>query len=108
MARTRVTAKVVFPALHCWPAAPAPVAYLRHPHRHLFVIRATVEVTHDDRDVEFIMLGEQVLAQVAAWYPDGDLGHTSCEMLARRLLEHFDLIECSVFEDDENGATVSR
>ena len=30
----------------------------------------------------------------------------SCEMLAKELLEEFDLVYCSVFEDNENGAEI--
>jgi len=32
----------------------------------------------------------------------------SCEMIARELIEHFNLSRCEVSEDGENGAIVTR
>lgn len=30
------------------------VSFLGHPHRHVFHFRVSIEVWHDDRDIEFI------------------------------------------------------
>lgn len=102
---TVVYCTVLFEAIHNWPSCPfEEVSYLRDPHRHVFHIKAYKLVYHDDRDVEFIMLKHQVEQYLKDKYPTGKLGATSCEMLARELTEKFDLCQCEVSEDGENGA----
>jgi len=98
---------------HNWPECPfEEVAYLRVPHRHVFHIKAYKNVSHDDRDVEFIMLKHQI----KEFFYDGwwnseqrlfEFGAMSCEMIASRLISEFDLSRCEVSEDNENGAIVS-
>lgn len=112
--KTTVRSYVKVPGIHNWPGCDIPeVLYLRDPHRHVFHIRANKTVTHDDRDVEIIKLGmdiERYLKDVYA--PDRAcddtcvFGAMSCEMIARELVEKFELQSCEVLEDDENGATV--
>lgn len=98
---------------HNWPDCPyAEVAYLRDIHRHVFHIKAYKKVTHSDRDVEFIMLKHQVRDYLRRNYWVAktmlcEFGAMSCEMIAKELIEHFDLIACEVNEDNENGAFVS-
>lgn len=102
-----VWAKVTFEAIHCWEGcAIDEVKFLAHPHRHQFVIRAHKRVYHDDRDIEFIVLQHSILRYLHETFPTGDMGSTSCEMLARMLIDQFDLSKCSVSEDDENGAEI--
>lgn len=93
---------------HCWPEAPAEVAFLRQEHRHLFHIKGCVQVYHDDRDVEFILLGRKMLGFFHRVYPDGRLGRLSCEMLAQQFVDEFDLTLCEVSEDGENGAWIVK
>ena len=98
---------------HCWPECPfEEVKYLRDPHRHLFHIKATKKVTHDDRDVEFIILKHKIEDYFYEKYFDSDLRlmnfeSMSCEMIAKELITKFDLLRCEVSEDGENGAVVS-
>ena len=68
---------------HCYPGAPDEVSYLRERHRHKFFFKVSVEVFHDDRDIEFHML----LNQIEQWYSDGslELDYKSCEMMADEL-----------------------
>ena len=45
--------------IHCFPAAAtdpklADVSFLAHPHRHMFHFRISIDVFHDDRELEFI------------------------------------------------------
>lgn len=82
------------------------VSYLQYPHRHLFYIKATKAVNHDDRDVEIICLKNDMEEYLDKAYPDKHMGHTSCEMLAEKLVDQFGLASCSVMEDNENGAVV--
>lgn len=100
---------VQFEATHNWPECPFDeVDYLRHPHRHVFWIKAFSAVTHSDRDKEFIILKHQIQSYLNEKYPTRQLGRTSCEMLAIELIEKFDLTRCEVSEDNENGAIVTK
>ena len=106
---TVVYCTVLFEGIHCWPSCPfEEVKYLRDPHRHIFHIKAHKQVFHDDRDVEFIMLKHKVETYLKEKYPDRRMGATSCEMLGRDLMNHFDLIQVDVSEDGENGAVVYK
>jgi hypothetical protein len=96
------------------------VGFLADRHRHIFHIECKKEVFHDDRDVEFIMFKREIQSYVidkfGANYRDDsppfhyhcEFGGMSCEMIAKDLLEHFELESCSVLEDGENGAEVRR
>ena len=98
---------------HNWPGCPfKEVAYLKHSHRHVFHIKAFKTVTHDDRDVEFIMLKHKInkhfhdnhfndMSQMM------EFGPMSCEMIAKELITKFNLSRCEVSEDGENGAIVT-
>ena len=100
-------------ATHNWPGCPFDeVAYLRDPHRHVFHIKANKLVNHDDRDTEFIMLKHEILQYLRHNYYKSHvkmcvLGAMSCEMLARELIDAFDLCRCEVNEDNENGAVLT-
>jgi hypothetical protein len=98
-----------FEAIHNWPNCPfEEVSYLRDPHRHIFHIKACKQVTHDDRDIEFIMLKHAIDDYLKETYPIKQFGAKSCEMLARELIDKFELCRCEVSEDGENGAILSR
>lgn len=120
MSTTTITATVRVPGLHHWPTAPEQRAYLRSPHRHLFVARATVYVGHHNRDVEFHDLGDDLGAALRGAtgtlaYGEHstsllDFGPQSCEHLATHVAEvladRYSVAEVSVSEDDEFTATV--
>lgn len=98
--------------IHRWEDCPLPeVAYLRADHRHLFHIKVEKRVSHYDRDVEIISLKHDLSRYLLRLYGDCDgvchFGKMSCEMIARELLESFNLRSCTVLEDGENGARVS-
>ncbi len=110
---------------HSWPNCPYDeVDYLRDTHRHIFHIKAHKLVTHSDRDVEFIMLKHRIEAYLLTEYgreithESGwticdnkricEFGAMSCEMIAENLLDTFDLIQCEVSEDGENGSIVTK
>lgn len=111
---TLVYSTTIVDGLHNWPGAIPAVHWLAFPHRHRFVIKAFAEVGHDDRDVEFIILGQAVRATLEQRYatPDGrgmlDFRHESCEMIGRHLVEALGLVACIVSEDGENGAVVVK
>lgn len=99
------------PGYHYWPGAPGEYAYLSHPHRHLFYIRAVLSVANDNRQVEFIDFGKRMrnwlLETFAGLEGECEFGSLSCEMIAEKLLRNFALTVCSVLEDNENGAIIS-
>ena len=93
--------------IHKYPDAPDGVEFLKYPHRHIFHFRVELEVFHDDRDVEFILLKREL----ERLYNKGtlQLDYKSCEMMADDLFEYIEkeypdrdvIIEVS--EDGENG-----
>jgi len=99
-------------ATHAWYSCPIDeVDFLRVDHRHIFYIKAYHQVTHSDRDVEFIWLKHEIQDYLKLTYFNEDkrihiLGAKSCEMLAIELIERFNLSKCEVSEDNENGAIV--
>lgn len=114
--RTNVIVTLKVEGTHNWPAAKSifpEVAFLSDTHRHTFDITCKKKVNHDDRDVEFIMFKRDILDYIEINYLDTTLrthsfGMRSCEMIAKELVEQFDLEYCSVFEDNENGAEVYK
>jgi hypothetical protein len=107
--------------VHKWDGAAKfeEVKYLASLHRHVFHFRVEVEVSDDDREIEFIMLKHKLEAIVDAWgYEVG-----SCEMMARSLMTHLrkwyahesqfsDIhsrhFRVEVSEDGENGAVIEE
>jgi hypothetical protein len=95
--------------IHCYPDAPEGVEFLKHPHRHMFHFKVELEVFHDDRDVEFILLKREL----EGLYEGGilELDYKSCEMMADDLAEYIvnhypnRKLTITVSEDGENGAT---
>ena len=111
---TNVIVKLQVEGLHNWPDAAKvfpEVSFLSDLHRHMFHITCKKKVNHDDRDVEFIMFKRDVEEYLNQEYWDSEtrcllFGSKSCEMIARELYEKFELMYCSVFEDNENGAEI--
>lgn len=106
-----------FEGVHCYPSAPEGVTFLKAPHRHMFGVRVKVEVYHDDRELEFILLKRKVNSWLEARQINGvwQMGAMSCEQVANELIEFLqkDLergseryIRVTVDEDGENGAIV--
>jgi len=101
--------------IHKYPAAATDpklesVSFLGVPHRHIFHFRVTLDVFHNDRDIEFIMFKREL----EALYGNGTLqmDYQSCEMLAESLIKYISTayperkISVEVSEDGENGATL--
>lgn len=111
-----IKAKIQFEGIHNWTNCPLPeVDFLKYPHRHIFTIFAKKEVNHLDRDVEFIKLGREITSYINELYKPVsktnsalNLGSTSCEMIAEKLLIKFDLLECEVWEDMENCGGITK
>lgn len=116
---TTVSIKTSFEGVHCYEDAPHEVGYLKHLHRHMFGVSVEIEVFHDDREIEFIMLKHRVNEWLEnkketnyCWM----MGTMSCEQVAKALHEHLcnvvpklseRFVAITIDEDGENGATVT-
>lgn len=114
--KTYVIVRLQIDGEHNFPAAAKlfpEVAFLAHPHRHMFHIEAKREVFHDDRDVEFIMFKRDIQDYLKQMYykPEKRMhvfGAMSCEMIAKDIMNQFNCKSVKVWEDLENGAEVIR
>ncbi len=107
-----ITVEVRKVGFHHWKEAPAEVAYLRASHRHVFVVRFSIEdLSHNDRDQEFHLVQKWVTEEFDAILVHAELLGMSCEMMAQKLcilgrVKYKSSIICEVSEDDENSAMV--
>ena len=85
------------------------VSFLGYPHRHIFHFKVTVEVFHDDRDIEFIQFKrwlEKLYSEKTL-----ELDYKSCEMISDELAIIINDkypnrdITIDISEDDENGSS---
>lgn len=114
--RTNIVVTFQIEALHQWKNAKdvvPQVGFLSDLHHHLFHIKAEKATAHDDneRPIEIIMfkrLMEQYLKDKYFSVEDNccNLGNMSCELLAKELVEKFNLASCEVLEDGRWGAVV--
>ena len=86
------------------------VSFLGYPHRHIFHFKVSIEVFHDDRDIEFI--------QFKRWLENLYKGailvldFKSCEMIAEDLYSQIAArypgraVWIDVSEDEENGCHI--
>jgi len=110
MSNAEIFVKFSRVGFHCWPLAPGHRSYLTQQHRHRFDVKASCEVTHDDREIEFhdmIDFGESMFADILI---HGDISQ-SCEAMARELARRYchkykRAFSVTVGEDEECGATV--
>jgi len=108
MLKTNIIISLQYAATHFWSGCNIQeVIYLKDEHRHVFHITCKKEVSHDDRDVEIISFKNEVLGWLDFHYK-GKFGGKSCEMIARELLNDFELNYCKVLEDNENGAEIFK
>ena len=103
-----VKVKLQVEGFHNWPTCNiAEVSFLINTHRHMFHIDATKEVSHNDRQVEIIMLKRKMQKYLLEKYRS-NFGAMSCEDIAEDLMLEFDLTVCEVLEDGENGACLTK
>ena len=113
-----VMVKARFVGFHRWPEAPGEVAFLRDLHRHEFHVEVAMEVEHDDRELEFFLVKNWLLANplkdLNLINHDGTDKRTnwSCEQMATyigdQLREKYGnrYMQVGVYEDGENGGVV--
>jgi hypothetical protein len=106
--------------IHCYPAAATDsqlatgdeydVSFLANPHRHIFHFNVSIDVYHNDRDIEFI----QFKRWLEKLYADStlELNYKSCEMIADDLYLQIAArypgrsVWIEVSEDGENGCLI--
>ncbi len=100
-----------FEAYHKWEDAPDHVSFLRNLHRHVFKVKVTIDVKHDNRDIEFFTFKWWLEEFIKEKFEKKEVG--SCEMIAEEIFKHIVRnkypdrnITVEVSEDGENGAIV--
>ena len=108
--------------IHCYPAAATDpllatgdeydVSFLANPHRHIFHFRVSIDVFHNDRDIEFIQFKRWLEALYSGEGAVLELNYKSCEMIADdlyiQIAERYPdrNVDIEVSEDGENGCVV--
>ena len=108
--------------IHCYPAAATDpklntageydVSFLANPHRHIFHFRVSIDVFHNDRDIEFIQFKRWLEALYNGSNTVLELDYKSCEMIADDLyIQIADrypgrAVVIEVSEDGENGCSI--
>jgi len=114
-----IIVRTQFEGIHCYPNAPEEVAFLKNPHRHMFHVEAEIEVFHDDRELEFIIVKRKLDEFLASFK---DINSGSCEMIACKIQSFIKktypyynnmgkterYVNVKVFEDGENGAYIKE
>jgi len=103
--------------IHKYPAALeepklSDVSFLGYPHRHIFHFRVSIDVWHNDRDIEFIQFKRWLEALYSGEQNCLSLDYKSCEMIADdlylRIADRYPNrnVIINVSEDDENGCEI--
>jgi hypothetical protein len=108
--------------IHCYPAAATDpklntageydVSFLANPHRHIFHFRVSIDVFHNDRDIEFIQFKRWCELLYSGSSSVLALDWKSCEMIADDLYLQIAAqypgraVTIEVSEDGENGCTI--
>ena len=88
------------------------VSFLGYPHRHIFPFRVSIEIYHNDRDIEFIQFKRWLESLYSGQQNCLRLDYKSCEMIADdlylRIADRYPNrnVVISVSEDDENGCEI--
>ena len=109
--------------IHCYPAAATDpllntnneynVAFLANPHRHIFHFRVSIDVFHNDRDIEFIQFKRWCESLYNGSTSVLALDYKSCEMIADDLYIQIAArypnraVTIEVSEDGENGCSIT-
>jgi hypothetical protein len=109
--------------IHCYPAAATDpllntgneydVSFLASPHRHIFYFRVSIDVFHNDRDIEFIQFKRWLVALYSGQDSVLELNYKSCEMIADDLYVQIAArypnraVTIEVSEDGENGCSIT-
>lgn len=107
-----------FKGYHRYAKAPANVQFLQNIHRHVFNVKTTIEVFHNERELEFFCLQDEIERFIRRHYNHKWTTYVegiyigSCEALAEALVLYLKetypgrYVRVEVWEDNENGAIV--
>lgn len=109
---TYISVYFQFEGFHKWSNAPDEVGFLRDLHRHIFHVKSTIQVSHSDRDLEFILVKRWLESEVSKMKTVLGEG-ASCEMMCRYFIDVITdrhpstpYVMVEVSEDGENGGIV--
>jgi len=121
-ARRRIWVTFRREGIHCYPAAATDpklntageydVSFLASPHRHIFHFRVSIDVFHNDRDIEFIQFKRWLESLYNGQNSVLELDFKSCEMIADDLYVQIAdrypnrNVSIQVAEDGENGCLI--
>jgi hypothetical protein len=121
-ARRRIWVTFRKEGIHCYPAAATDptlntgneydVSFLASPHRHIFHFRVSIDVFHNDRDIEFIQFKRWLESLYNGQNSVLELDFKSCEMIADdlyvQIAERYPdrNVSIQVAEDGENGCLI--
>jgi hypothetical protein len=116
MSKTYIIVSLQIEGLHNWPEARTMIpemGFLADIHRHIFHIKATKLVDHDDRDIEIILFKRKIFDWLHVQFDKTrigvcNFGPRSCETIARLIADEFDCSAVEVLEDNENGSVVIK
>jgi hypothetical protein len=89
------------------------VSFLGTPHRHIFHFRVSIDVFHNDRDIEFIQFKRWLISLYNGQNSVLELNYKSCEMIADDLYLQIAgrypgrAVSIDVSEDGENGCVIN-
>jgi hypothetical protein len=89
------------------------VSFLGYPHRHIFHFRVSIDVWHNDRDIEFIQFKRWLEELYSEESNCLRLDYKSCEMIADDLYVQIANrypdrnVTIEVSEDGENGCSIT-
>lgn len=95
---------------HFYPDAPVFCAYLRHEHRHVFIVRCEFEVSHCEREIEINQRQLDIENKLYTTFgKSAYFAARSCESIASWIVEQYpDCVSCTVLEDGYGGAKITR
>lgn len=95
---------------HFYPDASDGIGYLSNLHRHVFVIKARAQVSHNEREIEIITEQNVIEGKLEEKYGMPCMfGSMSCESIAEWLLNELpELSYVEVLEDGYGGAALTR
>lgn len=109
--KSSIVVRTNFEGIHQYTNAPEEVDFLRYPHRHIFYVEAEIEVKHDDRELEFVIVKRAINRFL---FGKPFTVQYSCEQMAKDIIgmleEKFGErhITVGVYEDNENGGKVTN
>lgn len=94
---------------HNYPDAPNFCRYLRNRHRHIFHIECKFEVEHNNREIEFNEMQNQIETFLKKQFGEiCEFGAMSCEDIAETILLKFGCNEVKVLEDNYGGSKITK